>query len=59
MDLDPTEVARQLTLIDSNLYRAIKPQECLGQPWNKPGASQRAPNITSMISRFNQVNQAR
>jgi son of sevenless-like protein len=51
MDLDPIEVARQLTLIDSELFRAIKPYECMGQPWNKPNAAKDAPNITKMIHR--------
>jgi hypothetical protein len=52
MDLDPLEVARQMTLIDSELYRAIRPHECMGQPWNKPNATTFAPNITKMIQRF-------
>jgi hypothetical protein len=37
MDLDPLEVARQLTLIDNHMYKSIPPFEFIGQPWNKPG----------------------
>lgn len=55
MDIDPIEVARQMTLIDSEYFRSIRPYECMGQPWNKPNATTVAPNITKMIHRFNQV----
>src|SRR5690348_1364333 len=56
LDLDPTEVARQLTLIESGLYRRINPQECLGQAWTKTATrTEKAPNIMAMIARFNQV----
>ena len=49
------EIARQLTIIESNLYRDIKPQECLGLAWSKKNAQERAPNILKMINRFNIV----
>jgi hypothetical protein len=56
MDVDPVELARQLTLIEYSLYRAIKPQECLGQAWNKKTTrDDKAKNIMMMIQRFNQV----
>jgi son of sevenless-like protein len=54
-DLDPIEVARQLTLLEETLYRAIKPQECLNQAWNKTNKDQLAPNILAVIRRFNKV----
>jgi hypothetical protein len=54
--LDSVEIARQLTLIEYNLYKNIKPQECLGQEWTKKGTrDERAPNIMAMIQRFNAV----
>jgi hypothetical protein len=56
LDLDSTEVARQLTLLDFAMFKAIKPQECMGQPWNKPESKEKASNIKLMIGRFNQVN---
>lgn len=32
-DIDPTEFARQLTIIESKLYGKIKPPECLNKIW--------------------------
>eukprot|EP01087_Luapelamoeba_hula_P024732 TRINITY_DN951_c0_g1_i2.p1 TRINITY_DN951_c0_g1~~TRINITY_DN951_c0_g1_i2.p1 ORF type:complete len:1420 (+),score=271.34 TRINITY_DN951_c0_g1_i2:114-4373(+) len=55
LDLDPTEVARQLTLIEHSLYKSIMPRECLGQAWTKATRNERAPHIMAMISRFNAV----
>jgi len=56
LDIDPTEIARQLTLIEFGLYRSIMPQECLGQAWTKTATRhEKAPNIMAMIARFNQV----
>eukprot|EP01102_Stenamoeba_stenopodia_P019992 TRINITY_DN765_c0_g1_i2.p1 TRINITY_DN765_c0_g1~~TRINITY_DN765_c0_g1_i2.p1 ORF type:complete len:733 (-),score=247.38 TRINITY_DN765_c0_g1_i2:175-2373(-) len=54
-DLDPQEVARQLTLLEESLYRAIRPQECLNQAWNKQNKEMAAPNILAAIRRFNKV----
>eukprot|EP01102_Stenamoeba_stenopodia_P014624 TRINITY_DN4881_c0_g1_i2.p1 TRINITY_DN4881_c0_g1~~TRINITY_DN4881_c0_g1_i2.p1 ORF type:complete len:1169 (+),score=349.70 TRINITY_DN4881_c0_g1_i2:173-3679(+) len=54
-DLNPEEVARQLTLIEYDLYKAIKPWECLGQAWAKKDKEIKAPNIIAMIKRFNYV----
>jgi len=53
LDLHPLEVARQLTLIEAELFRNIRPRECLNQAWNKD--PDRAPNILAMIDRFNMV----
>eukprot|EP01133_Synstelium_polycarpum_P017494 gene17494-20872_t len=55
LDLDTTEVARQLTLIESDLYRRIESKECLGQAWNKNDKEDRAANIVAFIRRFNAV----
>jgi hypothetical protein len=55
MDIHYEEIARQLTLIESDLYKAIKPWECLGQAWTKPDKATRAPNLLRFIHRFNQV----
>ena len=54
-DLHPEEVARQITLIEFDLYKAIRPWECLGLAWSKKDKEKRAPNILKMIQRFNQV----
>lgn len=39
LDLDPTEMARQLTLMDFKLYSSIKPVECLDKGWSREASS--------------------
>ena len=51
----PTELARQLTLIEYGLFSAIKPSECVGQNWMSKRKEELAPNILAMIHRFNFV----
>jgi son of sevenless-like protein len=55
LDLHPEEVARQLTLIDQNLYRQIRPREFLGSGWSKSDKEVRSPGIIAMINNFNKV----
>ncbi|KAI7905568.1 ras guanine nucleotide exchange factor domain-containing protein [Cokeromyces recurvatus] len=52
LDVDPTEMARQLTLMDFKLYNAIKPVECLDKAWSRDHS---APNIQSSIDYCNQI----
>ncbi|KAM0790332.1 hypothetical protein ACM66B_003217 [Microbotryomycetes sp. NB124-2] len=47
VDIDPLELARQLTLIESRLYCSIKPGELLGQEFAKKGPDQ-AVNVRAM-----------
>jgi hypothetical protein len=55
-EIDPKEAARQICLIEQELYRAIRPRECLNQAWNhKTLKETAAPNILAMIRRFNRV----
>ena len=54
-DLDHLEVARQLTLIDKDLFRRIGPMEYTGLAWSKKHLQHKANNIIGMIARFNQV----
>eukprot|EP01090_Pellita_catalonica_P017531 TRINITY_DN5313_c0_g1_i1.p1 TRINITY_DN5313_c0_g1~~TRINITY_DN5313_c0_g1_i1.p1 ORF type:complete len:670 (-),score=154.58 TRINITY_DN5313_c0_g1_i1:100-1995(-) len=49
----PTELARQLTLLEFNFFRAITPKECLRQAWNKNQAA--SPNVVKMIQWFNLI----
>jgi len=53
-DLHPEEVARQLTLIEHELFKGIQPNECIKMKWTKDNKAL-APNIHKMINRFNQV----
>lgn len=55
IDFSEIELARQLTLIDSAMFRRIKPNEwmMLGQERNTKYIN--APNILKMITRFNRL----
>ncbi len=55
LDLHPEEVARQMTLIESDLFRKIQPREWLKQSWTRSDKKKRAPGIMNMIHRFNDV----
>jgi len=55
LDIEPIEVARQLTLVEYNLYKKIRPYECINQNWNRSDKEKIAPNILSFINRFNEV----
>lgn len=52
-DLDPLEVARQMTLIDSNLFRKILAKECLNQAWASKDKLNNAPNIARLVAQTN------
>eukprot|EP01094_Clydonella_sp_ATCC50884_P005879 TRINITY_DN1486_c0_g1_i1.p1 TRINITY_DN1486_c0_g1~~TRINITY_DN1486_c0_g1_i1.p1 ORF type:complete len:1136 (+),score=369.66 TRINITY_DN1486_c0_g1_i1:225-3632(+) len=53
LELHPLEVARQLTLIEANMFRSIRPRELLNQSWNK--SPDKAPNVLALIERFNTI----
>ncbi|MBY0307732.1 MAG: hypothetical protein K2Q09_03235, partial [Phycisphaerales bacterium] len=53
--LNPIEVARQLTLIEMDLFRLIQEREFISKSWSKPNKLQIAPNITRFITRFNRT----
>lgn len=58
LDIDVTEFARQLTIIESKLYGRIKPTECLNKTWQKkvgPGEPEPAPNVKMLILHSNQL----
>ncbi|CAG8459456.1 56_t:CDS:2, partial [Ambispora leptoticha] len=56
LDLDPLELARQLTIIESKLYNKIRPVECLNKAWSKETKEEGeiAENIKAMIVNSNQ-----
>lgn len=58
LDIDVTEFARQLTIIESRLYGKIKPTECLNKTWQKKvpeGEPDLAPNVKALILHSNQM----
>jgi son of sevenless-like protein len=58
LDIDVTEFARQLTIIESRLYGKIKPTECLNKTWQKKvaeGQPEPAPNVKALILHSNQM----
>ncbi|KAI8328559.1 ras guanine nucleotide exchange factor domain-containing protein [Chlamydoabsidia padenii] len=54
LEIDPLELARQLTIMDSKLYSRIKPVECLDKNWGKKTANA-AENVKASIEYSNQV----
>jgi len=55
-DVRSEEIARQMCLIDHEIYSSIRPHEFLGQSWKKKNCLVEAPNIYRLIEHFNQVN---
>lgn len=58
LDIDVTEFARQLTIIESRLYSKIKATECLNKTWQKKvadGDPDAAPNVKALILHSNQM----
>ncbi|CAG8532246.1 22895_t:CDS:10, partial [Racocetra persica] len=62
LDLDPLEIARQLTIIEAKLYNKIRPVECLNKAWSRESkegedseGEEIAVNIKAMIVNSNQI----
>lgn len=53
--VSPVELARQLTLLEYEMYHCIQAKECLDQNWNKKGKETKSPNILNLIHQFNKV----
>jgi len=49
------EIARQLTILDSQLYKEIPPKELLSLSWQAKDKAERSKNLLKMIERFNQA----
>ncbi|KAE8151354.1 ras guanine nucleotide exchange factor domain-containing protein [Aspergillus avenaceus] len=57
LDLDPTELARQLTILEFNHHARIKPAECLNQKWKKRMSNSPEPStgVNAMILHSNRL----
>ena len=57
LEVDPLELARQMTIMDFRLYNRIKPLECLDKNWGKPDTdvAHIAANVKASIEHSNQI----
>jgi son of sevenless-like protein len=53
LDIEPLELARQLTIMESRLYQDIKPMECLQR--SRENRADYKDNITNVTQNFNRV----
>ncbi|KAJ1546097.1 hypothetical protein HK405_007407, partial [Cladochytrium tenue] len=55
LEFDPLELARQLTLIEADLFARVKGREFVGLAWTKEDKAERAPNLLRMNQWSNHV----
>ncbi len=53
--IPPIELARQMTLIEYEVFALIKPSEFFNSAWNGKKKEKLAPNVLLLTSRFNQL----
>jgi son of sevenless-like protein len=49
------EIAKQMAIIESELFNAVEPKECFGLAWSKENKEDLAPNLVALSNRFQQV----
>jgi len=55
-DVPSEEIARQMCLMDHDIFSSIRPHEFLGTMWKQTNCHGEAPNIRRLINHFNLVN---
>jgi len=53
--LHPIEIARQLTLLEFDLYRVVKPSEMVGSVWMKKDRTTTSGNLLRMMQHSTRV----
>jgi len=53
--IDEVEIARQLTLIEFEIFSQIAPTELLNRAWCDPDKRHKSPHIISLLSRFTTI----
>lgn len=55
LKISPDDIANQLTLLDLQCFKEIKPEELSSCGWTKTNKAVIAPNVVAFIKRFNRV----
>lgn len=58
LDVDPLEIARQFTIMDSRLFAKITVDECLAKAWPKKFGNKPTPNFTAIADMSNAVSRS-